>query len=458
MTQIFYKLVKPKLFLLLLFVAAIYSNTAYAQKTWQLEAKGNVRDEDSKEALAGAKIEILKNGQPYKTIFADESGNFRYSLDPDNVYTITVSYNSYVTKFITITTENTPNDDEVTGNFNATTEFRLFKRIEGVDYSPLDSPIGSIFYDPEEKRFNFNVVDFDLKKKLEEMKKEMERKKAEQAAKEKADKEAAIKRAAFVKDSTAKAEADAKKKAIADAEEAKKKAAAEAKAAEDAKKQALAAEEAAKKKAAADAEAAAAEEKRKAKAAEDAAKEEARKKAEQEELDKVNAKKKAEQDAADKIAAAKKAEQDAKDQAAAKKKEEALAAFKAAEDKKKAEEEEKAKQAALKKSQAVVPPPPAKEKAAAPTQFTPPPVVKKAPPEKPIESAPPEVIQPENVRYDEFDYGTYHVFWTYITTGGVEYQFQRIQHKWGGLFFKRDGLDITEGTYKKEFRKYGLKP
>jgi hypothetical protein len=85
-------------------------------------------------------------------------------------------------------------------------------------------------------------------------------------------------------------------------------------------------------------------------------------------------------------------------------------------------------------------------------------VVKEAPIEKPIESAPPEIIQPENVRYDEFDYGTYHVNRVFITTGGVEIEYQKIKHQWGGVYYKRDGLDITENTSRKEMRKYGLKP
>jgi len=446
--------------LVLLFLTGFFISPqfGYAQKSWKLDVEGNVRDEDSKEIMKGAKIEITKNGSPYKTIFADDNGNFSYSLEPDNSYTVKVSSGSYVSKIITISTENTPGDDEVKENFKAKTEFRIFKRVEDIDYSILDSPIGSIFFDANEKKFDYSVVDFDLKKKLDELKKEMEKKKAEQAAREKAEKEAAIKRAAFTKDSLAKAEADAKKQAIKDAEDAKKKAAADAKAAEEAKKQAIAAEEAAKKKAVADAEAAKLEEKKKALAAEEAAKAEAKKKIEQEEADKLNAKKKAEQEQLDKIAAQKKAEQDEKDKAIAKKKEEQEALVKTAEEKKKAELAEKEKLAAEKKAAAeskkqVI------EKETKPVVINqPPPVVRKAPPEKPIESAPPEVIQPENVRYDEFDYGTYHVFWTFVTTGGVEIEFQRIKHKWGGIFFKKDGIDITDGTYKKEFRKYGLKP
>jgi len=172
-----------RLFLIVTFVSLCFSFSAIAQKSWKLDVSGNVRDEDSKAAVKGAKLEITKGGAPYKTIFADDNGNFSYSLDPDNTYTVKVSYGNYVSKIITISSENTPSDEEVKQNFKANTEFRIFKKVEDIDYSVLDGPIGSIFFDATENKFDYNVVDFDLKKKLEELKKEMEKKKAEKKLK-----------------------------------------------------------------------------------------------------------------------------------------------------------------------------------------------------------------------------------------------------------------------------------
>ena len=237
-----------KYFLLMIIFSLAFETTVTAQKSWKLDVTGNVRDEDSKEAVKGAKIEILKGGVPYKTLTVDESGNFSYTLDPDNLYTIKVSYGNYVSKTITISTENTPSDEEVKENFKATTEFRIFKRIPEIDYSVLDSPIGSIFFNADDSKFDYSVVDFDLKAKLDALKKEIEKKKAEQLALQKAEKDAALKRATSVKDSLAKADAEMKKKALLEADEAKKKSLAEAKASEEAKKKAQLEEEAAKKK------------------------------------------------------------------------------------------------------------------------------------------------------------------------------------------------------------------
>lgn len=446
-----------RLFLLVTVISFCLSFTANAQKSWKLDVSGNVRDEDSKAAMKGAKLEITKGGAVYKTIYADDNGNFSYSLDPDNTYTVKVSYGNYVSKIITISTENTPSDEEVKQNFKANTEFRIFKRVEDVDYSVLDGPIGSIFFDATENKFDYNVVDFDLKKKLEELKKEMEKKKAEKEAQEKAEREAALKRAAFTKDSLAKAELDAKKKAIKEAEDAKKQAAAAAKAEAEAKKQAAAEAEAAKKKAAADAEAALAEEKKKAAEAAEASKLEAKKKQEQEAQEKLEAKKKAEQAEADKLAQQKKAEQEELDKAAEKKKADLAAQEQAKAEKKKQEQEALEKAAAAKKAaedeqkKKATPPTPKPEPVKTVKQE-----VHVAPPVKPIESAPPEIIHPESVRYDEFDYGTYHVNRTFVTIGGVEIEYQKIKHQWGGIFYKRDGLDITDVTYRKEMRKYGL--
>lgn len=459
------KYLLPFLFLLLHF-------NSMAQKSWKLEVDGNVKDEDSKEAMKGAKIEISKGGTIYKTIYADANGNFKYTLDPDNTYSVKVSIGSYVSKIITISTENTPTDEEVKDNFKAKTEFRIFKRIPDVDYSVLDNPIGSIFFNAEEKKFDYNVVDFDLKKKLEEMKKEMERKKAEKEALERAEKEAAIKKAAYTRDSLAKAELSAKLKAQADAEEAKKKAAADAKAAEDAKKQALAEAEEAKRKAAAEALAAKEEEKRRALAAEETARLEAKKKAEEAAMAKEAEKRKAEQAELDKIAAKKQAQIEEQNKIAEKKRIEQEELNKIALQKKAAQEEvakveEAKRQQALEFEEKKVAQMKADYEARKAQETKPaasvvirnePPPVRHAPPVKPIQSAPPEAIIPDNVRYDEFDYVTYHVRRTFITVAGVETEFQKIIHQWGGVFYKRDGKDITDGTYRKEMRKYGLKP
>ena len=489
-----FKYLLPFLFLLL-------HLDAFSQKSWKLDVNGNVKDEDTKEAMKGAKIEISKGGALYKTVYADGNGNFAFSLDPDNVYSIKVSIGNYVPKIITISTENTPNDEEVKSNFKAKTEFRIFKRVPDVDFSVLDNPIGSIFFNPDEKQFDYNVVDFDLKQKLEEMKKEIERKKAEKAAQEAAEREAALKKAAYTKDSLEKAQLSAKLKAQAEAEEAKKKAEAEAKAAEDAKKRALAEAEEAKRKAAADTAAAKEEEKRRAIAAEEAARLEAKKKAEQEAMEKEAAKKKAEQEELDRIEAKKKALQVEQDRIAEKKRQEIAEANRIAEEKraekqkeldriaekkrqeaeeanriaeeKKAAQQEAAKAQEAKRQQAIEEEEKrvaqmkadyearkAKEAKPAPSPVirNEPPPVRHAPPVKPIESAPPEVIVPDNVRYDEFDYVTYHVRRTFVTVAGVETEYQKIIHQWGGVFYKRDGKDITDGTYKKEMRKYGLKP
>jgi VCBS repeat-containing protein len=125
---------RVRLFLLVTVISLCLSFTANAQKSWKLDVSGNVRDEDSKAAMKGAKLEITKGGAVYKTIYADDNGNFSYSLDPDNTYTVKVSYGNYVSKIITISTENTPSDEEVKQNFKANTEFRIFKRVEDIDY------------------------------------------------------------------------------------------------------------------------------------------------------------------------------------------------------------------------------------------------------------------------------------------------------------------------------------
>ena len=152
-----------------------------AQDTWKVDIDGGVKDEDTKDALEGAKIEIIKDGATAKTLYANDRGKFDCLLEQNILYTVRVSASGYVAKLITVNTKNVPSDLGMKQNFKVIMQVRLFKEVPNVDFSILEKPIGNIFFDNNEKNFNYDIVDFNLTKKLEELQKEYEKKKKDTA-------------------------------------------------------------------------------------------------------------------------------------------------------------------------------------------------------------------------------------------------------------------------------------
>ena len=149
---------------------------------------GTVRDEDNKDPIESAKIELYKDTSFIKLIYANEKGKYKLLLDPDLNYTVKVSMNGYAAKLITIDTRSVPENTDITSSFKVKMQVSLYRLIPGVDFSLLNKPIGSIFYEETEKNFGYDV-DKDMAFKLEQLQADYERSKKDKAPEAKKERE-----------------------------------------------------------------------------------------------------------------------------------------------------------------------------------------------------------------------------------------------------------------------------
>lgn len=153
-----------------------------AQDPNNLAVDGTVKDEDGGR-ITGASIALYQDGVELKRVTTGNNGRFDLYLDFGHEYIIEISKSSYVTKKLYLNTNNVPVDEQLWGYEFGGFVVDMFKRMDGVDYSILDKPIGKVYYEP-------NVENFvDDKLYTREIKAEVDRLEQAQKDKIKAEKE-----------------------------------------------------------------------------------------------------------------------------------------------------------------------------------------------------------------------------------------------------------------------------
>lgn len=153
-----------------------------AQDPNNLAVDGTVKDEDGGR-ITGASIALYQDGAELKRVTTGNNGRFDLYLDFGHEYIIEISKSSYVTKKLYLNTNNVPVDEQLWGYEFGGFVVDMFKRMDGVDYSILDKPIGKVYYEP-------NVENFvDDKLYTREIKQEVDRLEQAQKDKIKAEKE-----------------------------------------------------------------------------------------------------------------------------------------------------------------------------------------------------------------------------------------------------------------------------
>ena len=224
-----------------IFSFLIVSFTAFAQPE-DIHIEGAVLEGVSK--LSGVTIRIYEGGNQIRTIDV-RGGKYDFHLPFGKNYEVRFEKSGYVTKKISVQAEGVTQELVSFKQRYDPWEVVLFDRVEGVDYSPLDKPVGKVYFKFSERLFGWEAQNPKLQKELQDVvdevekkKKELEKQKQEEAkAAAKAAEAAAASAAAAVEEEKRKAEAEAKQK---EKEEAAQKAEAEkkAKAEEEAKKKA----------------------------------------------------------------------------------------------------------------------------------------------------------------------------------------------------------------------------
>ena len=126
--------------------------SVHAQDPNNLAVDGTVKDEDGGR-ITGAQIALYQDGAELKRVSTGNNGRFDLYLEFGHEYTIEISKPSYVTKKLYLNTNNVPVDEQLWGYEFGGFVVDMFKRMDGVDYSILDKPIGKVYYEPNVENF-----------------------------------------------------------------------------------------------------------------------------------------------------------------------------------------------------------------------------------------------------------------------------------------------------------------
>ncbi|MGB0403590.1 MAG: hypothetical protein ACPGEG_05785 [Salibacteraceae bacterium] len=139
-----------------------------------------VNMDDGFESMDGAFALVKVNGKQIKRIAASSSGKLDFDLEFGRDYVVEFHKQYYAAKKIEVFLANVTSEMIDIGCRGNTWHVGMVQKVDGIDYSVLDDPVGKIFFEPEEKCFGWDA-EYSLKvmAKLDELEREMEEKKAE---------------------------------------------------------------------------------------------------------------------------------------------------------------------------------------------------------------------------------------------------------------------------------------
>ena len=102
---------------------------------------------DDGKKMSGAVVEVYRDGKFVEKVLTDGKGRADIPMAVGGVYTITISGKNKITKKIEVNTKNVPAD--LSDPIYYPAEVNIFNKLDGLDYSILDKPIGKVSYSEE---------------------------------------------------------------------------------------------------------------------------------------------------------------------------------------------------------------------------------------------------------------------------------------------------------------------
>lgn len=127
--------------------------------------------------MSNAFVIVYSGGQKVKRIDASSSGKFEFDLEFGKDYVLEFRKQYYATKKVDILLGAVTAEMIDIGCRPGPVQVTMIKKVDGIDYSVLDKPVGKIFFEPESKCFDWDA-DYTLRvmEKLEQLTDEMEQK------------------------------------------------------------------------------------------------------------------------------------------------------------------------------------------------------------------------------------------------------------------------------------------
>lgn len=168
--------------------AILISTLIFAQDEPFLELSGFVADADNGKKLDGVNINIIADGTSESNFYTD-GGKYYYQLKFGKNYMVVYSRTGYVTKKLNINTNGVPPERQSKIK-DLEIEMTLFEKMQGMDYSLLNQPIGKSAYNgKDEIAWDFAYTS-QMNQKIEVLIAEYKKKKLQEETKEQAYKEA----------------------------------------------------------------------------------------------------------------------------------------------------------------------------------------------------------------------------------------------------------------------------
>lgn len=124
----------------------------FGQDPNNLAVDGTIKDE-SGARLSGAVVTLYRDGVELNKVTTGNNGRFDLYLDFGYEFIVEISKASYVTKRLYFNTGNVPEDEQMWGYEYGGFLVDMIKRMDGVDYSILDQPIGKVYYEANVENF-----------------------------------------------------------------------------------------------------------------------------------------------------------------------------------------------------------------------------------------------------------------------------------------------------------------
>ncbi len=140
--------------LIVLLSQGIYS-TCFAQNKIPFSISIRVKDLETEKKLNDLYFEITDDKATKVTFPSTEIGNnpFIISLEPERIYTATISKTGYVKQILTISTFNLLKSKQLKGKYHIEIRGEIFRQLKDEDYSTFEKSFGVI-------KFNLQANDF----------------------------------------------------------------------------------------------------------------------------------------------------------------------------------------------------------------------------------------------------------------------------------------------------------
>ena len=137
-------------------ICVVLATGGLLSQTNLLLVSGTIKDDDSGRKLPGSIVVVYQDGSELQRAEVDKNASYSFELPLGFTYIFEYQRESFATKKMELDFTHTPDDESVDG-FGFDLDMTLFKAVNGFDTTILDTPMGEGAYNPDTKKFTFDM-------------------------------------------------------------------------------------------------------------------------------------------------------------------------------------------------------------------------------------------------------------------------------------------------------------